>query len=170
MAVSWYVIRSKPNKEEFLAGQLASYDIEVFYPKIRVKTVNPRARKVKAYFPSYLFVRVDLETVSASTLHWMPGAVNLVSFDGEPATVPDALISAVSRQVEHINNSQRNMLHDLKPGDVVSIHDGPFAGYEAIFDGQIPGRERVRVLLTFLQKRQLPVELRENQIGRSKRS
>jgi transcriptional antiterminator RfaH len=77
MAVSWYVIRSKPNKEEFLAGQLTAYGIEVFYPKIRVKTVNPRARKVRAYFPSYLFVRVDLEMVSASTLHWMPGAVNL---------------------------------------------------------------------------------------------
>lgn len=170
MAVSWYVIRSKPNKEEFLAGQLSAYGIKVFYPKIRVKTVNPRARKVKAYFPSYLFVNVDLETVSISTLHWMPGAVNLVSFDGQPAPVPDILISAIERQVEQINLSQQNRLLGLKPGDPVIIHDGPFAGYEAIFDGQIPGRERVRVLLTFLQKRQLPVELGKDQISRPKRS
>jgi transcriptional antiterminator RfaH len=170
MAEAWYVIRSKPNKEEFLAGQLSAYGIKVFYPRIRVKTVNPRARKLKAYFPSYLFVHVDLETVSLSTLHWMPGAVNLVAFDGQPASVPETLISAIDRQVEQFNTSQKNLLLDLKPGDVVSIHEGPFAGYEAIFDGQISGRERVRVLLSFLQNRKIPVELRGDQIGRPRRS
>jgi transcription elongation factor/antiterminator RfaH len=170
MAVSWYVIRSKPNKEDFLSSQLSAYGIQVYYPRIRVKTVNPRARKVKPYFPSYLFVQVDLAEVSSSTLHWMPGAVNLVSFDGEPAPVPDALIAAVERQVDQINASQQNLLSGLQPGDPVVIQDGPFAGYEAIFDGRISGRERVRVLLTFLQKRHLPVELRENQIGRAKKT
>ena len=168
MAVAWYVIRSKPNKEEFLAGQLDAYGVKVFYPRIRVKTVNPRARKVKAYFPSYLFIYVDLEMISVSTLHWMPGAVNLVSFDGEPAPVPDSLLTAIERQVEQINASQQNMLKGLKPGDVVAIQDGPFAGYEAIFDGQISGKERVRVLLTYLQKRQLPVELKASQITPAK--
>jgi transcription elongation factor/antiterminator RfaH len=170
VSVSWYVIRSKPNKEEFLAEQFAAYGIRVFYPRIRVKTVNPRARKVKAFFPSYLFVEVDLETTSASTLHWMPGAVNLVSFDGRPAPVPDTLISAIERQVEQINASQENFVKGLKPGDVVVIHGGAFAGYEAIFDGHLPGRERVRVLLNFLQKGQLPLELGEQEISRAKRS
>ena len=100
----------------------------------------------------------------------MPGAINLVSFDGVPAAVPDSLISAIERQVEKINASQDNYVKGLKHGDLVTIQDGPFAGYEAIFDGQISGRERVRVLLSFLQNRKLPVELRENQIGRAKRS
>lgn len=170
MAASWYVIRSKPNKEDFLAGQLNAYGITVFCPTVRIKPVNPRARKIKAFFPGYLFIFVDLETVSASTLHWMPGAVNLVSFDGTPASVPSTLISAIERQVEQINASQQNLLKGLKPGDPVTIHDGPFAGYEAIFDGHISGRERVRVLLNFLQKRQIPVELDKQQIGRAKRN
>ena len=169
MSASWYVIRSKPNKENFLAGQLSAYGIKVFCPHIRVRTVNPRARKVRPYFPSYLFVEVDLETISLSTLHWMPGAVNLVSFDGQPAAVPETLISAIERQVEHINASLENHVKDLKPGDVVIIQAGPFAGYEAIFDGHLSGRERVRVLLNFLQKRHIPVELGEQQISRAKR-
>jgi transcriptional antiterminator RfaH len=169
MAVSWYVMRSKPNKEDFLAKQLLAYGVEVFYPRIRVKPVNPRARKVRAFFPSYLFVRVDLETVNSSTLKWMPGAVNLVSFDGTPASVPDTLISAIERQVERINTSSADQLKDLKPGDVVTIQNGPFAGYEAIFDTHISGRERVRVLLNFLQKRQIPVELKQQQIARGNR-
>ncbi len=169
MAVFWYAIRSKPNKEDFLAGQLTAYGIKVFYPRIRVKTVNPRARKFRAFFPSYLFVQVDLDTVSTSTLHWMPGAINLVNFDGEPAPVPDTLISAIERQVDQINSSQQDFVKGLKRGDIVVIHNGPFAGYEAIFDGQISGRERVRVLLNFIQKRHIPLELREQQIGRAKR-
>ena len=169
MSAAWYVVRSKANKEDFLARQLVSYGIKTFYPCINVKPVNPRARKVRAFFPGYLFVYVDLEKISASTLHWMPGAINLVSFDGKPAYVPDVLISAIEQQVNQINISSKNILLGLTPGDVVSIQDGPFAGYEAIFDGQISGRERVRVLLTYLQNRQLPVELRESQIKPAKR-
>ena len=170
MSVSWYAIRSKPNKEDFLAGQLEAHGIEVFYPRIFVKTVNPRARKVRPYFPSYLFVHVDLNKFSASTLRWMPGAVSLISFDGEPASVPDFLIAAIERQVEAINVSRRNVVDDLKRGDVVLVQNGPFAGYEAIFDGRISGRDRVRVLLNFLQKRQVPLELQDEQIERLKRS
>jgi transcription antitermination factor NusG len=170
MTVSWYAIRSKPNKEDFLAGQLEAYGIDVFYPRIFVKTVNPRARKVRAYFPSYLFVHVDLEKVNTSTLRWMPGAISLISFDGEPASVPDLLIAAIKRQVEFINASQKKFVDELNAGDAVLVQDGPFAGYEAIFDGRISGRDRVRVLLNFLQKRQVPIDLREQQIGRLKRS
>jgi transcription elongation factor/antiterminator RfaH len=169
MAASWYVIRSKPNKENFLAEQLSAYGIKVYCPYIRVRTVNPRARKSRPYFPSYLFVEVDLETVSVSTLHWMPGAINLISFDGKPAAVPESLISAVEQQVERINARQQDYVKGLKSGDVVIINDGPFAGYEAIFDEHLSGRERVRVLLNFLQKRQIPVELGEQQISRAKR-
>jgi transcription antitermination factor NusG len=159
MAASWYVIRSKPNKENFLAEQLSAYGIKVYCPYIRVRTVNPRARKSRPYFPSYLFVEVDLETISVSALHWMPGAINLVSFDGKPAPVPESLISAV----------EEDYVKGLKSGDVVIINDGPFAGYEAIFDEHLSGRERVRVLLNFLQKRQIPIELGEQQISRAKR-
>lgn len=170
MALSWYAIRSKPNKEDFLAGQLEAYGIEVFYPRLLVKTVNPRARKARPYFPSYLFVHVDLGKINTSTLRWMPGAVNLISFDGEPASVPDLLIAALERQVSAINASRKSFVDELKPGDAILVQDGPFAGYEAIFDGKLSGRDRVRVLLNFLQKRQVPLELREQQIGRVQRS
>lgn len=170
MAVNWYAMQSKPGKEDFLAGQLTSYGIEYFYPRIRVAPVNPRARKVVPYFPNYLFVHVDLEQVNVSDLRWMPGASGLVSFDGEPASVPDPLIVSLQRQLDSLHESSRNFLIDLKPGDPVLIQSGPFAGYEAIFNEHIPGRDRVRVLLGFLQKRQVPLDVREQAIGRVKRS
>jgi transcriptional antiterminator RfaH len=169
VSVSWYAMRSKPNKEDFLAGQLESHGVEVYFPRIRVTPVNPRSRKMRPYFPNYLFVRVDLDVINVSDLRWMPGASGLVSFDGKPASVPDFLIAAVQRQVDHLNASARNLTDGLKAGDSVIIQDGPFAGYEAIFDTHLSGQERVRVLLNLLQRRQMPLELEGRQIRRAKR-
>lgn len=169
MSISWYAMRSKPNKENFLAGQLESYGVQVFFPRIRITPVNPRSRKVRPFFPNYLFLHVDLDEVNISTLRWMPGASGLVSFDGEPAAVPDPLIAAIERQLDLLNAASRQLAYDLKSGDRVTIVDGPFAGYEAIFDARLSGQDRVRVLLNFLQARQVPIELQNSQIRRMKR-
>jgi transcription antitermination factor NusG len=48
------------------------------------------------------------------------------------------------------------------------IQDGPFAGYEAIFDVRLPGKERVRVLLQMLTRRSVPLELSAGQIQKKK--
>lgn len=167
MASTWYVLNTKPRKEEFLWEQCLAHGFETFFPRIRVQTVNPRARKVRPYFPGYIFVFVDIEQVGISTLQWMPGAQRLVSFDGVPATVPDGLIHAIQRRLEEINAAGGELFDGLTPGDVVYIQDGPFAGYKAVFDSRLPGSERVRVLLKLLQAhRQVPVDLPAGQIKR----
>ncbi len=166
----WYAIQSHPNKEDFLWKQLQMHDIEVFYPRVRVHTVNPRARKIKAYFPGYMFVHIDLEALGLSTLQWMPHARGLVSFGGEPAMVPEALIHAIRQRVGEIKEAGGELFDGLKSGDEVFIHDGPFAGYEAIFDLRVTGSERVRVLLQLLNHTQLPVELDAGAIRKKKHS
>jgi len=164
MPLTWYVLHSKPNKEEFLYDRLLANRMEAFCPRIRVQPVNPRARKVKPYFPGYVFVQLDIEKVKASALAWMPGASGLVSFDGCPADVPESLIHAIRRRVNEINAAGGELLESLKAGQTVTIQDGPFAGYQAIFDSRVSGADRVRVLLTLLKNRQLPLELSAGQI------
>lgn len=157
--MNWHVVRSKMNKETILWEQFRIRQVETFHPQIRVQTVNPRARKLKAYFPGYVFVHVDLEQVGPSFFQWMPGAVGLVSFDKQPAVVPDALIDAIRKRVDEINMAGGETFHGLKYGDPVKIQSGPFAGYEAIFTAHLPGTERVRVLLTLLQGRSTKLEI-----------
>ncbi|MGD0612554.1 MAG: transcription termination/antitermination NusG family protein [Anaerolineales bacterium] len=159
MVASWYVLHSKPHKEEFLAEQLELRRIETFYPKIRVQVVNPRARKVRPYFPGYLFTRIDLEKVGWSALQYVPGSAGLIAFGGEPAFVPDGLIHAIQQRVNEINSAGGELFDVLRSGETVLVHSGPFAGYEAIFDVRLTGTERVRVLLKLLRNQQLPVEL-----------
>lgn len=167
MTAHWYALRSKPRKEEALWQQVSARGFQVFFPRLRVFPVNPRAKKVKPYFPGYMFVYVDLDEVGLSTFQWMPYAVGLVSFDNEPAIVPENLIHALRKRLEEIAAAGGELFDGLRPGEAVKIRDGPFAGYEAIFDARLPGSERVRVLIQMLSdQRRIPVELRAAQIER----
>jgi transcriptional antiterminator RfaH len=161
--IQWYVIQSKTQKEELLCEQLRMREIETFFPRIRVQPVNPRARKVKPYFPGYLFGRVDLGQIGRSMLDWIPGAIGVVRFGGEPAPVSEHLINALRQHVEVINASN-NLSSRFHQGDVVAIQWGPFAGYEAVFDTFLPGRDRVKVLLKMLESHQMQIELPIQQI------
>jgi transcription antitermination factor NusG len=169
MAVSWYALRSKPRKEEVLWQQLLARDVEVYFPRIRVHPVNPRSRKLRPYFPGYMFVQVDLEEVGLSYFKWMPHAIGLVSFGGVPADVPDNLIFEVRKRVDEIAAAGGEFYDGLKKGDPVRISSGPFAGYEAIFDMRLPGSERVRVLIQMLSDRSLPVELKSDLVQRKRK-
>lgn len=159
MSEQWYALRSKPNKEAALSHEVAARGFEVFFPQMVVKPVNPRSRKLRAYFPGYMFVKADLEAVKPSTLAWIPFSSGLVSFGAVPPPVPERLILAIRRRVEQINAAGGELLESLHRGDRVTIQEGPFAGYEAIFDAKVSGSERVRVLLQLLKGQQMPVVL-----------
>lgn len=170
MPVHWYALRSKPRKEEVVWRLLKTQGFEVFYPRLRVQPVNPRSRKVRPYFPGYMFVQVDVEAVGLSTFQWMPHALGLVTFGDEPAIVPDNLVYAIQKRVDEIAAAGGELFDGLKRGDEILISAGPFAGYEAIFDVRLPGSERVRVLLQLLNsQRQVPIELDAGQIQRKRK-
>lgn len=163
--IHWYAFQSKARKEWLLYEQLRIRQIDTFFPRVRVQPVNPRAQKAKPYFPGYLFGRVDLERAGRSILDWLPGAIGIVSFGGEPAPVSDGLINSLQRHLEAINTSAQELSERFHPGDVVAIREGLFAGYEAIFDTRLSGRDRVEVLLKILQNSPIRIELPITQIS-----
>ena len=161
---SWYVMQSKPRKEVLLRERLRIQRIEAYLPSIRVKPVNPRARKEQPFFPGYLFVHVDLEKFPISEFRRIPGAVGLVCYGGEPAYIGDPLIREIQKQVEEITDLDNNFVDRFKSGDLVMINDGPFAAYKAMFDCRLSGSDRVRVLLELLQGQKMPLELSGRQL------
>jgi transcription antitermination factor NusG len=167
MTLHWYALRAKPRKEDVIWRQARLQGFEVFYPRVRVHPVNPRSRKVLPYFPGYLFVQADLEAAGTTAFQWMPHTLGLVSFGGEAATVPDNLIAELRKRIQEIAESGGEIFDGLQTGDVVIISDGPFRGFEAIFDARLPGNARVRVLLEFLNnRRRVPLELDTGKIQR----
>lgn len=162
----WYVMHSKPQQEALLRERLRIQRIEVYLPSIRVKPVNPRARKEQPFFPGYLFVHVDLETIPLSELRWLPGSIGIVCYGGEPAYVADALIRAIQNQVAALTDSADSYVDRFRAGDLVVIQDGPFATYKAMFDGRLSGSDRVRVFLELLQGQTMRLELSGRQLQR----
>ena len=184
MTVAWYTLHVKPHKERFVFERLQSLEhipvpanvsniaeqIEVFFPAVRVKPVNPRSAKVRPYFPGYIFVRGDLELFGESTFNWIPGTHGLVRFGDMPAVVPDVLIRELRQRLAEIEAAGGLVFDALKPGDRVRITSGPLAGYEAIFDMRLPGKERVQVLLTFLSHHPQRIQLEVSDVEKVKKS
>lgn len=166
MRTYWYVLRSKPHKEDFLYKHALAQGYKLFYPRIPVQRVNPRARSVVPYFPGYMFVHVDLGAVGSSTFTYMPNALGLVSFGGVPAHVDDAIVEAVYQRIETIATVGGEIFLSLNPGDPVRIISGPLAGYEGLFDTRLSGDDRVRVLLSMLNDQTLRVDMHAGQIQR----
>ncbi len=164
MEKHWYALRSKPNKELFLYGQLLAHKIETYLPLFQARVVNPRARRLRPYFPGYLFVHLDASTTKLSDLYWMPGSAGLVMVGSEIPQVPPGLITAIQNRLSALDHDPVNTAPRFAPGEKVRVQGGPFHGYEAIFDTCLSGNDRVRVLLKFLQGRQLPVELPASQV------
>jgi hypothetical protein len=85
-SLHWYVVRSKPRREEYAQGQLLRRGVETFLPRI-LEADGPRCeRTVGPLFPGYLFARIDLLSQYNSVI-WAPGVRNFVAFGEVPAPV-----------------------------------------------------------------------------------
>jgi transcriptional antiterminator RfaH len=166
----WYVLRSKPRKEATLFRLAQQHGHQVFYPRIPVKPVNPRASKVRPYFPGYMFVYTDLEAVGESVFRWMPFSAGLVHVGGAPASVAEMTVAAIRTRIAEIWEAGGLKFDGLKKGERVLVREGMFEGYEGIFDATLSGRQRVRVFLKMLNDRFVPVELDAGTIEKLKRS
>lgn len=162
--IKWYVFQSKFRKESLVCEQLRIRNFDTFFPYIRGRSVHRGTYRVKPYFPGYIFGRLDLEATGSSLIDWIPGAIGVVRFGGEPVPVQDHLIEMLRQHLDTINASLGEFSARFQLGDLVTIQSGPFAGYDAIFNVRLPGRDRVEVLLKLLQGTHIRVELPIEQI------
>ncbi len=169
MTSQWYALRVKPHKERAVLQRVQEDGLDGYLPLARVNPTNPRAAKRKPFFPGYLFVLADLDTAGTNVFNWMPGTLGLVSFGDIPAAVPPNLIDEIRKRLQDIEQKGGLVLADLQPGDRVQIVEGPFVGYEAIFDAHLPGKDRVQVLLAFLSSAPQPVKLAPSDIKKMKK-
>jgi len=145
----WYAVHTKPLKESEVEALLIKQGIEVFLPKVRSTT--PRRRRPDApFFPRYLFLRVDLERVAVSTIHWLPGVHRIVAFGGRPAVVPEDVIVAIRERLHEVEAAGGLAIWNLRQGERVRVSSGPFRDVEGLFDRTVRAGERVRLLLMLL--------------------
>ena len=93
-------------------------------------------------------MNIDVTAQSTAPIASTRGAIGLVRFGGEICAVPQAVIDGIVA-LQTDRESPIDPARVFKPGDAVTIVEGPFAGISAIFEART-GRERVLVLLDLL--------------------
>lgn len=168
LTASWYALRSQAHKESILHRQLLAKQIECFYPQVKVNPVNPRAAKWRPLFPNYMFVRTSLETQGVSVFSYLPFSQGLVELGGDPAQISDLLVREISLKVDSINAAGGLAYQEFERGTPIRVQDGPFRGYEGIFDMRLGSTDRVMILLNMTQKKKIRVKVHVGAIQKSR--
>ena len=144
---SWYAVQAKTRQEALAKEHLARQGFEVYLPLVR----HARRRSGKwcpvtePLFPGYLFVQLDVGVQNITPIRSTRGVIGLVRFGGELCRVPLDVIGALMRSQED-RDTPIDPANVFKPGDLVTIVEGPLAGVNAIFQAK---SAEARVLLLF---------------------
>ena len=92
-------------------------------------------------------------------MKWFPGVVSWVYFGGDPASVPESVINGIRRHVDSLNTTGRNAFNNIKKGTPIQVIEGPFAGYDGVFETRLSSSERVTVLLRLVHSQQKRVKM-----------
>ena len=93
---SWYVLHTKSRFENVVNENLAKKSMEVFLPKVTVRSKR-RDRKLLIrvpLFPGYLFVKTDLNPYEHIEIVKTAGAVRLIGSKEGPVSVPQETIES----------------------------------------------------------------------------
>jgi len=150
MNVRWYLIHSKARQEGVAELNLQRLGVETFCPRFRgLKCPRSKGRgEEEVLFPGYLFVKVDI-TTEYRKVTYAHGVLRVVKFGATPAVVEEAIIASIRERTCN-GIVVLTPLSSLKNGQIVRIHKGPFCGFEAIFEKELNGSQRVALLMKTL--------------------
>src|SRR5829696_8386117 len=125
-APAWYAVWTRSRHEQVVRDQLERKGLEAFLPTI-TKWSRWKDRKKQIdwpLFPGYCFVRATLDDRLAVLK--CTGVVNIVSFDGEIAVIPDHEINSIRQLIE--TDLQFDPCPLIKEGMLAEVVHGPLRG------------------------------------------
>ncbi|HEU4508031.1 MAG TPA: transcription termination/antitermination NusG family protein [Pyrinomonadaceae bacterium] len=144
----WYAINTHPKEEDRAASNLNAWKVETFNPKIRERRLNPFTGapiyERKPLFPRYIFARFDAG-ILLSKIIFTRGVRQVVGFGNGPVPVEDEIIQFIKDRMD--KDGLINLEEEFKRGDLVTVKDGLLGELSGIFEREIQGTDRVRILL-----------------------
>lgn len=158
----WHVVKTLPRREIFAGEQLHRQGFEVFVPK-QVKTVR-HARRVttalSAFFPSYIFVLLDLQRQRWRSINGTYGVSHIVAQGDRPIPVPAGVVEDLMAAGDERGVLVRGPW--LEVGQQVRVTHGPFVDQLGVVD-RFSNAEGVRILLEIMGA-VVPVEARREHL------
>jgi transcription antitermination factor NusG len=139
----WYAVSVRPRHENVVTRHLENQGFNHFLPVYRsVRRWKDRRKELDmALFPGYVFVNLNLRD-RLGVLR-APGVVQFVTFQGQPAAVPDCEIRALESSVSAGLGLQPHPY--LRQGKKVRVKSGPLLNAEGIM---IRRKEGFRLVLS----------------------
>ena len=133
LSCNWYVLHTKSRFENIVNDGLIKKSIEVFLPKILVKSKR-RDRKMMIrvpLFPGYLFVKTDLDPYRHLEILKTVGSVRLIGNKDGPVSVLSETVESLKIMVAADGKIVTGP--GFKKGDHVMVVYGPFTGVAGTF-------------------------------------
>lgn len=147
--MNWYVIQTKPKKEEEAKSYLSTNGLEVFNPLM--ETFTPRNgtlnKEFRPLFPNYIFGRFNIEQ-NYNLVRWARGVKKILGFGGDFTPVSEEVIELIKKRTDSHGIVRRNS--HFESNDLVRIKSGPLKDLLGIFDRWVSDSERVRILLNLI--------------------
>jgi transcription antitermination factor NusG len=140
---AWYAVSVRPRHEKVVTRHLEHRGLNCFLPLYRsVRRWKDRRKELEmALFPGYVFV--SLTGRDRSGVLRAPGVLRFVTFQGQPAAVPDAEIRAMESSMCAGLRPQPHPY--LRQGRKVRVKSGPLVDAEGIM---IRRKEGFRLVLS----------------------
>lgn len=160
----WYAVHTKPRQEHTALTHLERQGFTCYLPLIcERRQVRRQTQWVSsAFFPRYLFARLDLARQNTAPIRSTQGVVGLVRFGLEPAALPDGFVDRLRLECGAGGMTQ---VVEWQTGQALEVTAGPFTGLRAVFAAR-DGEARVIVLMDLLGATQR-VTLHEHQLQRA---
>ncbi len=125
-ALAWYAVWTRSRHEQVVREQLERKGLEAFLPTItRWSRWKDRKKQVDwPLFPGYCFVRFD--PAERLPILKCTGVVNIVSFDGDIAAIPEPEIEGIRRLLA--SELQFDPCPLIREGMMVEVTHGPLKG------------------------------------------
>jgi transcription antitermination factor NusG len=145
----WYVIQTKPKKEEEAKSYLSTKGIEIFNPLMEIFLQrNGRLNKeFKPLFTNYIFGKFDIDQ-NYNLVRWARGVKKILGFGGNFTPVSEEVVEVIKKRTDSNGIVRKN--YHFEPNDLVRIKSGPLKDLLGIFDRWVSDSERVRVLISLI--------------------
>ena len=145
----WYVIQTKPKKEEEAVSYLSTRGVEIFNPLMETFALrNGKMNKeLKPLFSGYIFGKFDLEK-NYPLVRWGRGVKKVLGFGGYPTSISEEIVEIIKERTD--TEGIVRVKQNFKANDVIRIKTGPLKDLLAIFERWVSDTERVRILLNLI--------------------
>ena len=148
--LEWYVIQTKPKKEDEAKSYLSMKGLEIFNPfmenfVIRNGKIN---KELKPLFPGYIFGKFELEK-DYSLVRWGRGVRKVLGLGGSyPTPVSEEVVEIIKRRTDSYGIVRKS--YHFEANDRVRVKSGPMKDLLGIFERWVSDSERVRILLNLI--------------------